>query len=159
MGWTNVWRYGDSSNYKLSNLGGTARTLDLIDGRCPLENGILSQYGLAILDDTGSMLFTEDGWVAPRDKSTDDVYLFAYGLDYRESLRAFYTVSGRPSLIPRYSLGNWWSRYAIYSSEEYLALMDRFREDGIPLNIGILDIDWHKTKVEQDYGTGWTGYT
>jgi alpha-glucosidase (family GH31 glycosyl hydrolase) len=57
------------------------------------------------------MLFTEDGWVAPRDKSKADVYLFAYGVDYREALKTFFTVSGAPPLIPRWSLGNWWSRY------------------------------------------------
>lgn len=111
MGWTHVWRWGDTSNYKSTNLGGTFRTLDRIDGRCELDNGILSEYGLSILDDSGSMLFTEDGWVAPRDKSKADVYLFAYGVDYREALKTFFTVSGSPPLIPRWSLGNWWSRY------------------------------------------------
>jgi hypothetical protein len=48
MGWTNVWRYGDTTNYKLTNLGGTFRTLDQIDGRCELDNGILSQVSLLI---------------------------------------------------------------------------------------------------------------
>ena len=42
-GWTNVWRYGDKTNYHMTNLGGTFRTLDNVDGRCELEQGILSQ--------------------------------------------------------------------------------------------------------------------
>jgi hypothetical protein len=42
-GWTNVWRYGDDTNYHMTNLGGTYRTLDNVDGRCELEQGILSQ--------------------------------------------------------------------------------------------------------------------
>jgi len=57
------------------------------------------------------MLFEQDGWVAARQEGTSDVYLFAYGLDYRAALKAFYTVSGKAPLIPRWALGNWWSRY------------------------------------------------
>lgn len=45
-GWTNVWRYGDKTNYHMTNLGGTFRTLDNVDGRCELEQGILSQVSL-----------------------------------------------------------------------------------------------------------------
>lgn len=57
------------------------------------------------------MLFTSDGWVAARDKSKVDLYLFAYGLDYRAALKAFYMISGKTPLVPRWALGNWWSRY------------------------------------------------
>lgn len=42
-GWSNVWRYGDDSNTHWSNLGGTFRTLDEVNGRCKLDDGILSQ--------------------------------------------------------------------------------------------------------------------
>lgn len=41
-GWTHEWRYGDR-HFKMTNLGGTYRTLDRIDGRCDLGDGILSQ--------------------------------------------------------------------------------------------------------------------
>lgn len=62
------------------------------------------------------MLFTEDGWVAGRDAGKSDIYLFAYGLDYRGALNAFYTVSGKTPLIPRWALGNWWSRYCEWAT-------------------------------------------
>jgi hypothetical protein len=45
-GWTNVWRYGDKTNYHMTNLGGTFRTLDNVDGRCELEQGILSKVSV-----------------------------------------------------------------------------------------------------------------
>lgn len=127
------------------------------------------------------MLFTDDGWIAGREKGKTDVYLFAYGLDYREALKTFFTVSGRPPLIPRWSLGNWWSRYCQsalpffpslqrygmrmlklvdpYSDKEYIGLMDRFRAEGIPLSVAVIDIDWHLIDVPEEFGTGWTGYT
>lgn len=38
------WRFG----VPVSNLGGTARTLDKVNGRCELEQGILSVVSLSI---------------------------------------------------------------------------------------------------------------
>jgi len=40
------WRY---TIPMISNHGGTARTLDEIDGRCPLEDGILSKVSISLL--------------------------------------------------------------------------------------------------------------
>jgi hypothetical protein len=58
-----VWRYGEP----LRNLGGTARTLDDVDGRIALEDGVLSRWGVALLDDSGSFLWEDDGWFSPRE--------------------------------------------------------------------------------------------
>jgi hypothetical protein len=43
-GWTHEWRYGER-HFKMTNLGGTYRTLDRIDGRCELDDGVLSEVG------------------------------------------------------------------------------------------------------------------
>ena len=45
---TSVWRFG----LPTVNLGGTARTLDNVDGPVPLEPGILARDGVALLDDS-----------------------------------------------------------------------------------------------------------
>src|SRR4051794_32688004 len=117
-----VWRFGEATR----DLGGTARTLDEVDGRTAVEPGVVSRYGVALIDDTGSFAFTEDGWVSPRDGEHLDLYVFAYGHDYAGAIQAFFAVSGRPPVLPRWTLGNWWSRYHAYSADEYLALLDRF---------------------------------
>ena len=52
--WHSVWRYGDHAADGDGNLGGTARTLDMIDGRLPLEPGVLSRNGFAVIDDSRS---------------------------------------------------------------------------------------------------------
>lgn len=70
-----------------------------------------------------------------------DGYLFAYGLDFKSAIKAFYKISGPQPLIPRWALGNWWSRYYKYTSEAYLELMDRFKEEKIPFSVGVLDMD------------------
>ena len=91
-----------------------------------------------------------------------DIYLFAYGHDYKSAIRALYTISGSQPLLPRWALGNWWSRYYKYSDKEYLDLMDRFKREKLPLSVAVLDMDWHwvDDKRVRDHGSsGWTGYS
>ncbi len=151
-----VWRYGEP----VPDLRGTARTLDNVDGRLPLEPGVVSRRGFAALDDSSSMVFTDDGWVAPRTGENLDLYVFAYGLDHAEAVRAFYALSGPQPVLPRWALGNWWSRYHPYSAEEYLALHDRFAAEGLPFSVAVIDMDWHRVAdVPEIHGSGWTGYS
>lgn len=157
---SSLWRYGDRSQ----TLGGTARTLDEIDGRTEMGHGIISKNGHATIDDSASMVFESDGFVAcrPPREGRIDGYLFSYGRDYRAALKAFYAISGFQPLLPRWALGNWWSRYYAYTADEYLSLMDMFREKGIPLSVAVLDMDWHLVKdprIAETGTTGWTGYT
>ena len=64
-----------------------------------------------------------------------DLYFFGYGRDYLGALKDFYHLTGQPPLLPRYALGNWWSRYWPYTSQEYTDLMDRFKAEGVPLAV------------------------
>ncbi|RKS80508.1 alpha-glucosidase (family GH31 glycosyl hydrolase) [Motilibacter peucedani] len=151
-----VWRFGEPAG----DLGGTARTLDMADGRLPLGPGVVSRWGVAELDDSASLLLDDDGWVAPRDGSRIDVYVFAYGRDHQAALDAFYSLSGRQPVLPRWALGNWWSRYKAYTADEYLALLDRFDEERLPFSVAVLDMDWHPVaSVDPVHGSGWTGYS
>jgi len=98
--------------------------------------------------------------VRPREGDRVDIYVFAYGHDYQAALDAFYAVSGRPPVLPRWALGNWWSRYHRYSADDYLALLDRFDGEGVPFSVAVIDMDWHRVdSVPPQYGSGWTGYT
>lgn len=52
-----TWHYGDPARWpdgRLTNLGGTARILDDIDGAAELEPGLLSPQGYAVVDDSRS---------------------------------------------------------------------------------------------------------
>ncbi len=154
--WHSLWRYGVAAK----NLGGTARTLDEADGRVPLESGVVSDGGFAVLDDSHSFLFDDDGWVAPRTGERTDLYVFAYGHDHQGALDAFYAVSGKPPVLPRWALGNWWSRYYPYTADNYLGLLDRFEADGLPFSVAVIDMDWHHVDdVDPRFGSGWTGYS
>ena len=156
----NDWRYGDDGD----GLGGTARTLDQVEGRLPLGPGVVSRGGVATLDDSDSMLFDEHGWIAGRREGEGrvDGYLFAYGHDYKAAIKAFYALSGKQPLVPRWMLGNWWSRYHAYSADEYIHLMDKFQRESIPLSVAVIDMDWHWVQedfVQQAGRSGWTGYS
>jgi len=150
-----IWRYGETTD----DLRGTARTLDMADGAVPLEPGVVSGWGFAVLDDSRTLLLTDDGWVAPRDGSRTDLYFFGFGLDHRDAIKAFYAVSGPTPVLPRFALGNWWSRYHRYTADEYVELITRFADEGIPFSVSVLDMDWHLVDVDPQYGSGWTGYS
>ncbi|EAX0894360.1 glycoside hydrolase, partial [Salmonella enterica] len=99
-----VWRYGVAS----PNLGGTARTLDDVDGPIELEDGVLAYNGVAMVDDSSTVLLTDDGWIAPRRNGNLDLYVFAFGRDFTRALEVLYTLTGPTPVLPRYALGNWW---------------------------------------------------
>lgn len=149
------WHFGDPDH----SLPGTARTLDGVDASCPLESSILSRRDMAVLDDSRSLILAEDGWVEPRGQGAVDCYLFGYQTRYLEALRDYCRLTGETPLLPRYVFGNWWSRYHAYTQEEYLGLMARFRQEGVPFSVAVIDMDWHPVKIDPRFGSGWTGFT
>lgn len=146
---------------KQKNLKGTYRTLDNTVGKIPLEDGFITERGLYLFEDK-TVLLDENGLFAPRTGTSKDYYVFAYGKNYRETIKAFYSISSPTPLIPRFALGVWWSRYHAYTQQEYLSLMDRFEKEGIPLTVATVDMDWHWVDIKKQFGkklSGWTGYS
>ena len=159
-------------------LPGTARTLDNVNGATKLERGITSWNGVSVLDDSKSLLLAEGSAILPR-KECSDRYYFACGRDYQKQLQTFFRLTGPVPLIPKFALGNWWSRYRAYTQEEYQTLMQQFIDKKLPITVATIDMDWHwvdvldrfgadakpgkpKTKEELFYNTmlpGWTGYS
>ncbi len=150
-----VWNYGES----FRNLLGTTKTLDAIDGETSLENGLLSKDGYTYFDDSNSVIIEKSGNIRKRERGLIDGYFFGYGREYLKCLKDFFRISGETPLIPRYALGNWWSRYWAYSEESYMELLNKFKNKKIPFSVCVMDMDWHITDVPQKYGTGWTGYS
>ena len=140
------------TDFRNGNLKGTRRTLDMTSGKVTLGDGIISKNGVALMDDSNTLLLLSDGTVKPRkdilerNGNGSDIYCFAYGYDYNGAVRDYYKLTGMTPLIPRFALGNWWSRYKAYTQEEYLALMNRFKEEKIPITVATIDMDWHYTR-------------
>ena len=149
-----TWHEGDP----FPTLGGTARTLDKTNGEIQLEPGLMSKYGFSVLDDSASPVYQDDAWVS-RDAGVRDLYFWGYGHDYRRCLADYFRLTGATPMLPRFALGNWWSRYYPYTQADYLALMDRFEREKLPFSVAVLDMDWHLTHPPEGFGSGWTGYT
>lgn len=157
------------TNDSVYNLYGTTRTLDQTFGPKKLDEGIISTSGVYAYDDSKTLLLTDDGILTEREKGSSDVYVFAYGDDYVGAINDFYKITGKPPLVPRYTLGNWWSRYKAYTQKEYEDLMEEFERREIPLTIATVDMDWHWVDLKAKFGgnykktwagaTGWTGYS
>lgn len=170
------FKNGKVLNFNRGNLKGTARTLDTKNGACRIGKGIISRGGGAYLDD--KTLSISDG-IEPNRGLVYDRYYFLYGDDYREALTDFYRLSGTSPFIPKYALGNWWSRYKAYTQEEYKEVLLDFEKRDIPITIATIDMDWHWVNVVQRFGKeakskgganlkdklfsslfqGWTGYS
>ena len=176
-----VWHYGDEDT---QNLMGTTRTLDRYYGsqyhprsnkrRSSMEPGLLSRGGWTVIDDSKRHLFVPvdnhwKEWVESRPNGDRlDLYLFAYGHEYTKALKDYTRVAGNIPLPPKYSFGYWWSRYWQYSDNELRDLVETMRSLDIPIDVLIIDMDWHETwgltaknTKKDEYGQrkGWTGYT
>lgn len=136
------------------NLRGTRRTLDECVGDVALEEGLLSREGWSLYDDSGRVVFNhKDGWVESRGGLTElDWYFFGYGHDYKAVLAEYTRFGGQIPLIPRFVLGAWWSRYWAYSDKDLMKLVGDFDRHDLPLDVLVLDMDWHTPD-------SWTGYT
>ena len=158
---------GTARPARRDNLGGTARTLDMTNGRVRTGQGVMSRGGVAEYDDSHSCLIGENAMLAPRPEGGKDKYVFAFGHDFAGGLKEFFALTGYPPLLPKFALGNWWSRYHAYTADEYLALMDEFAEKGLPFTVATVDMDWHIVDdVPREFKphnptqcAGWTGYT
>jgi hypothetical protein len=153
------------------NLHGTTRTLDYVRGATALEPGLISRHGWVVVDDTHRPLL-DDGawpWVVPRPETeSSDWYFLGYGHDYKAALGDYVNVAGRIPLPPRFAFGAWWSRHWAYTDRELMDLVSEFESHDVPLDVLVLDMDWHVTfgtrwepdkKDRAGQRLGWTGYT
>lgn len=146
-----VWHPGDPAT---ENLLGTVRSLDGTDGDVPLDQGLLSRDGWALVDDSFTPVFAQldpprvEG--RPKDGNLD-WYFFGHGHDYKAALADYRKLAGPIPMPPRYVFGAWWSRYWPYTDAELRELVAGFEEHRIPLDVLVIDTDWHLP--------GWTGYT
>ncbi len=164
------------------NMKGTARTLDDHNGsyqrdtheEIDLGTGIISRDGWVLIDDSKKPLFDNSkwSWVIERpDVPHQDLYFFCYGYNFKSALKDFTDLSGKIPIPPKYAFGAWWSRYWEYTDLELRQLIDGFHTHDVPLDVLVVDMDWHITTMPQWYKngklikdqagqrSGWTGFT
>ena len=157
-----------------ANLKGTFRTLDGLDGDLqtqewvkdskkgeirPFEDGVIARDGWTLIDESSNLLFDDSDWAWVKERESKDCidwYFMAYGHDYKKALKDFTVFAGKMPLPPRFTFGYWWSRYWAYTDKEMRDLVKKFQAYDIPLDVLVVDMDWHYTDPGRGGWTGWT---
>lgn len=71
-------------------------------------------------------------------------YILIYGPSYKEILRSYTALTGRPPIIPRWGFGLWLTCYPQPAQEHVLDYVATHREKKIPLDAVILDYHWEE---------------
>jgi alpha-glucosidase (family GH31 glycosyl hydrolase) len=71
-------------------------------------------------------------------------YILIYGPTYKEILRTYTALTGRPPLLPRWAFGLWVTGYPQEDQNYVLEYVRRHREKKIPLDAVILDYHWEE---------------
>lgn len=152
LGTDRMWYYGHP---EARNFGAPGYSLDQTNGKIRLTKGLYSSDGFATLDDSKSMVIEKSGIVTKRLEEEIDIYLFMYGKDFNQCLKDYYQITGFPALIPRYALGNWWSKNVAYDETSVFSLVQEFKEKEIPVSLLLLSDKWHSTN-DQNSHTGFS---
>lgn len=158
-----VWNTRRSAFPSANNLRGAVATLDQVNGRCKLNEGILSRDGFYLVDDTGKERII-DGWLASgSEKHLQDYYVFIYGNDYKSALKSLGAISGKAPMNRKYMHGAWYCRFHNYSADDYRQIVREYDTYDFPLDVMVFDMDWHTMNARIGSGHGgrrsWTGYT
>ena len=149
-----IWYYGHP---EVRNYGYPSSSIDDNDNKIVMKKGLYSLDGFASIDDSSSNIIDENGVMIPRENKEIDIYLFMYMNNYQVCLTDYFNLTGYPTLIPRYALGNWWSKNKKYTSESLKELIEKFNDKDIPLSVVLLDKDWHyRTDKDKKLDTGFT---
>ena len=145
-------KYWFVNHPEVRNFGGTTFSLDGADGKARFGKGLYSTDGFTSIDDSNSLIYNEDGSLGKRNDKRLDIYVFMYKRDFGAALRDYFTLTGFPPLLPRYSLGVWWNRNIPYNSKDIEKLVFQFSKYRIPLSILMLGDDWHKMNGKMKSG-------
>ena len=135
-----VWYYGHPEVRKYETIG-----VD-IDSK-NIKDSLYSLDGFVSIDDSKSSLILENGLFKKRDNTGIDIYVFMYGRDFYYCLNDYYKITGFPSLLPKYALGNWWDKDEFYSEFDVSHIVKKFEENNIPISVFVL----HNWQNNNDY--------
>lgn len=122
------------------------------------NKGMYSLEGFVSFDDSNTLRLNELGTIMSPNPNSVDIYVFMYGRDFGLAMQDYFKLTGMPSFIPRYALGNWWCREKAYSDKEIYELINKFDSIEVPISVLMLDKDWHKRDVYNQKATN-TGFT
>ena len=136
-----VWYYDhpEARNFMAS----TFSLDDFKGGNKKLSKGLYSTDGFVSITDDKPLVLNDLGILSNSNEEYIDIYLFMYKRDFGLCLKDYFTLTGYPTMIPRYALGIWWYRDKIYSFNDTKKLVSAFNQHEIPLSVLLLGEFWH----------------
>lgn len=122
-----------------------------------LNRGLYSYDGFVSFDDSNTYRINENGSICDFISGNVDIYLFVYDKDFGLAMKDYFNLTGKPSFIPRYALGNWWCKNEVYDYDKIVSLINDFKDHEIPLSNILLDDSWHLNEYDgKKYSSGYT---
>ena len=129
-------------NYQdFRNFGSIGYSLDKLDNKFKLSKGLYSLDGFTVIDDSKNYVIDNESFI--KRESTTDLYLFVYKTDLGLCLQDYFTLTGYPQMIPRYTLGCWWYKNDRYNMYDIDNILKKFNDNHIPVSVFLLGDKWH----------------
>lgn len=125
---------------------------DICDTVLKAAPGPISKAGYFLLDESWMYMYDrEKEWLDTNVREGYvNLFFFCYGRDYAAGLKEFTALCGKIPMLPRWAFGSWYSRFHPYTEKELKEVIAKHRDLGFPLDVVIVDMDWHKN--------GWSGW-
>ena len=146
-------RYWYFNHVEARNFKTIGICLDNVENIKLYNKGLYSTDGFVSIDDSNSLIIKNDMFYK-RSVNEIDTYLFMYKRDFGKVLRDYFILTNKPSMIPRYMLGNIWNKSTNYTDLNIEELINKFNKNNIPLSLIILGNKWHN-KNGLEYGLNW----
>ena len=101
-------------------------------------------YGFLLLNAHRSQWQIDEGQLTIEADGPGADYILIYGPSFKEILRTYTALTGRPPLLPRWAFGLWVTSYPQENQQKVLEYARQHREKKIPLEAVILDYHWEE---------------
>lgn len=78
-------------------------------------------------------------------------YFFFYGPGFKQILNDYTNLTGKPAVVPKWTLGTWISRISYFSEKQVLKAAQTLREQRFPADVINIDTGW----FEKDWHCDW----
>ncbi len=133
-----IWEYTtlpDASNF-LPDPADTPDAYAIADN----PRVVPSEWGYNVMPEGETDENDRNGW--DTSNNAPDMYVFLTNGDAKQLRADFNALTGSTELVPLKALGLWYSRYHAYSAETAIAQIQKFRNEGFPLDYFVVDTDW-----------------
>ncbi len=134
-----IWTYADlpDNNQYLPEPGNTPAAWAIADN----PRVVPAEWGYDYLPE-GEIDNGLNGWDA--DNNAPDMYIFMPGGSAKQLRQDFVDLTGSAELVPLQTLGLWHSCFYAYNEVTALDIIQKYRDEGFPLDNFVMDTDWRK---------------